>query len=653
MEGIRGHFYPFLAEKVKELAGPKLRIDVPLFYLSESPAPNFSHGKPIVIRGDKAAVQHAKQALLDEVARLGDDLAFLQTKIPHSQHRFIIGTDGKSLVTFKEQTGCSIVIPPPNKKVDQIYIIGTAEKLGNGVAVAKERAAAMTLVELDISRAHPNAPNGAVPHAWDIVRLFQETDELSRIQQQYGVDIEIPQTEAEPGLPIRIFGPSKTDTDAARQEVVNLVSNAKPAKFRQHPVDPAHHKHLNSEQRRKVKEQFDVTVVLTEEDGVALLAAGNNTEDASKALEDAWTYIQETIAGFPQVYTKTLDIPAEQQAVIIGPNGTTLNCLISGEVLVTVGTHSKNLPGRKPKTAKPNQLVVRGCEAEDVDATIKNITTILKQLEAGENINEAVKISLEFPQKIAGILIGHKGSNVNKYKDQFGVDVQINNEGRADLRGPKHNVEVVRRKLVRQIKIQEDTATVVLNVPTNLHSSIIGHKGKLVKRLEEKYQVRIKFPKSSHSENATGNGEPSRPDEIIIKGPKKGVAEVKKEIDDLLQYEMDNGHTAKVQIISKNCRPFVGANHLELRRLREETGAVINIPNLGENGNVEPDAKVDIKVRGTKSAVAQIVKELNKWIKELDSRKTVNLTIPKKFHKSLIGQRGMFFDHFPPSASFY
>ncbi|RPA71329.1 hypothetical protein BJ508DRAFT_419956 [Ascobolus immersus RN42] len=636
LENVSGHFYPFLAAKVKELREThginKLHINVPSYYISESGGPGFSAGKPITIRGDKTVVLQAKQALQDTIAQLEDEITSLQTRIIAPQHRFIVGVDGSKLQSFQEQTGCSVVIPPPNRNVDLIFITGPADKVGAGSSLAKERASSMTLHTRDISKAYPQAPRGAIPHAWDVLRYLQESNELGRLQSQYSVEIETPSVELPTGLPIRIFGPSKDDADKAVSELVALVNAAKPANFRHYPVDPVHQRQFTADHLRKIKSEKNVQVIFTEEDGLALLVADNTTEDIPTALDEAWALLEEVISTFPQVYEKTLDIPAERHSDLIGPRRTTLNALSSGDVHVTVGATVKPLPGREPQAAQPDKLTIRGREAEDVEATVKNILQVYQQLQDGVDINETVRVELEFPPALAGSLIGVKGANINKLKDQYGVDIQMK-EGKAQLKGPKHNVEVVRRKINKQVKQLEDTANLALRVPAVHHKTIIGTGGKFVKRLEEKYNVRIRFPKSG--DGATGN-----PDEVTIKGPKKGAAEAKKEIEEVLQYELDNGHTAKVPILARNCKQFIYTYQRELRALREDSGAVINVPNQGENGNDDPEAKLDIKVRGTKKDVERIVKELNKWIKEIESRKTVTLDIEKKFHRSLIGQGG-------------
>jgi predicted PilT family ATPase len=80
---------------------------------------------------------------------------------------------------------------------------------------------------------------------------------------------------------------------------------------------------------------------------------------------------------------------------------------------------------------------------------------------------------------------------------------------------------------------QADETSEVLKIPTQYHSSLIGQSGKYVIRLEEKYGVKITFPREA-AENGEGKTRESlKPDEVLIKGGKKGVAGAKSEIVDV------------------------------------------------------------------------------------------------------------------------
>ena len=67
-----------------------------------------------------------------------------------------------------------------------------------------------------------------------------------------------------------------------------------------------------------------------------------------------------------------------------------------------------------------------------------------------------------------------------------------------------------------------------MKIPRQFHASLIGSGGKYVVRLEEKYDVKITFPRGENAD--TKPRENLKPDEVHIKGPKRGVAGAKAEL---------------------------------------------------------------------------------------------------------------------------
>lgn len=64
---------------------------------------------------------------------------------------------------------------------------------------------------------------------------------------------------------------------------------------------------------------------------------------------------------------------------------------------------------------------------------------------------------------------------------------------------------------------------------------MIGQSGKYVIRLEEKYDVKITFPRGSAENGEVKNGdaknrEQVKQDEVLVKGPRKGVSQAKAEL---------------------------------------------------------------------------------------------------------------------------
>ena len=81
--------------------------------------------------------------------------------------------------------------------------------------------------------------------------------------------------------------------------------------------------------------------------------------------------------------------------------------------------------------------------------------------------------------------------------------------------------------------MQADETSEKLKIPREYHSSLIGRGAKYVTRLEEKYNVKITFPRDGEENGDTRGREALKTDEVLIKGGRKGVGEAKKELMDV------------------------------------------------------------------------------------------------------------------------
>ena len=83
---------------------------------------------------------------------------------------------------------------------------------------------------------------------------------------------------------------------------------------------------------------------------------------------------------------------------------------------------------------------------------------------------------------------------------------------------------------------QADETTEVIKIPHSYHSGLIGSAGKYVNRLEEKYVVKINFGDGDESRSGRNREAAAlKPDEVMIKGGKKGVASAKNELLEVRQ----------------------------------------------------------------------------------------------------------------------
>ena len=89
--------------------------------------------------------------------------------------------------------------------------------------------------------------------------------------------------------------------------------------------------------------------------------------------------------------------------------------------------------------------------------------------------------------------------------------------------GRQRNAEETKKRILAQVEKMADETIEFLRIPRQYHAAIIGTQGKYIQRLQDKYGVKINMPK----ENAV------KPDEVTIKGGKKGVGSAKQEITDV------------------------------------------------------------------------------------------------------------------------
>jgi polyribonucleotide nucleotidyltransferase len=201
-----------------------------------------------------------------------------------------------------------------------------------------------------------------------------------------------------------------------------------------------------------------------------------------------------------------------------------------------------------------------------------------------------------------------------------------------------------------------DETTHVLKIDPKFHRELIGKEGTQINRLQNRYKVLIFFPRSakpaaedSAADSASETGKPARrqqnPDEVIIRGPKKGADEARDELFSLHQYLKDNSYTATVTIQQKQVPSLIGQGGSALEELRLATGAKIDIP---ADRDVET---VEVQLKGTKAQVAAAKKVLEEKKAVFEDTVVKTIDVDRKHHKSLIGPGGKDPSfHFPSSS---
>ena len=267
--------------------------------------------------------------------------------------------------------------------------------------------------------------------------------------------------------------------------------------------------------------------------------------------------------------------------------------------------------------------------------------------EKQDELERGYTTSFDFPQKYANFLIGKRGETINKLREEFDVDIQVN-EGKVDLKGPKAKTEAAKARILALSKKLEDEATHVLKIKPQYHRELIGARGSQVNRLQDRYNVRVQFPRTARDDDSNadaaseaGGHRSARhnqaPDEVIVRGPRKGADEARDEILSLLQYTIDTSHNSSVSVQQSQLPSLIGQGGKEMESIRETTGAKIDVPG---RESVDPSGRVEIRIKGTKTQVEKAKKLLEERAKAFDDIITKSINVDKKYHKALIGSGG-------------
>ena len=256
--------------------------------------------------------------------------------------------------------------------------------------------------------------------------------------------------------------------------------------------------------------------------------------------------------------------------------------------------------------------------------------------------------SFDFPQNFANHLIGKSGSKIRELRERFHVEIQVQ-DGKVELKGPKAKAAAAKSHIQGLQRQLADETTHTLKIDPKFHRELIGAQGTQINRLQSRYSVLIFFPrtgsKNGGDEQASPDaaseavtGKPKRqqaPDEVIIRGPKKGTDEARDEILSLYQYLKDNSFTATVTMPQKNIPTLIGQGGATLEELRRASGARIDVPSGRDSDEVE------IQIKGTKSQVAAAKKALEEKRTVFGDTVVKEMEVDKKYHKALIGANGL------------
>ncbi|XP_051285031.1 vigilin isoform X2 [Dicentrarchus labrax] len=666
-------FHPFIAgahnrlvQELSQETGARISIPPPSLPKDE-----------IVITGEKEAVALA----LSRIRAIYDDkkrkTTTISVEVKKSQHKYIIGPKGNTLQEILETTGVSVEMPPLDSGSETIILRGEPDKLGPALTQVYAKAKSVMVVEVtapawlhrfiigkkgqnigritqQLPRVHIEFTDGeerislegpteeveqAQAQIQEIIKdLLVRMDyteviidqrfhrhligkngaNINRIKEQYKVSVRIPQDSERSGL-VRIEGDPK-GVQLARRELIEMVQRMENERTKDLIVEQKFHRTIIGQKGEKIKEvrdKFPEVIInfpdpAQKSDIVQLRGPKNEVEKCAK-------FLQKIIADLIE-NSFSLSVPIFKQfhKNIIGKGGTNIK-KIREETNTKIDLPTEN--------SNSEMIVITG-KKSNCEAARERILAIQREL---ANIKET---EVAIPAKLHNSLIGSKGCLVRSImEDCGGVHIHFPSEGsgsdKVTIRGPAGEVEKAKKQLLQLAEEKQvNNFTAELQAKPEYHKFLIGRGGANIRRVRDRTGARIIFPSPDDTEQEL----------ITIVGKEEAVRQAQKELESLVK-NLDDVVEDSMVVDVRHHRHFVCRRGQVLRELAEEYGGVaVSFPRTGANSQ-------RVTLKGAKDCVEAAKKRIQEVIEDLESQVSVEVAIPQRYHRAIMGPKGCRIQH--------
>lgn len=617
------HLAPFLAPEHFKI--PDLRVEVVV-------APNTGR---VLLTGHHREVLAAQQALRTQLEQLQTLVRLETAKLPAALHRFV----DRDQILAKEHVAVRDGPAP-----DQVELVGLPQDLHRVQQQLAQLPQQYKGVFLMLDRAH----GGNVAHnllVFDHLhrqRYFDRLVEGSDVVAHY--DAPTANGSLLPlGMRITfvypVLNPTAADTVAAlRRQIVSRVDLVTPDRVVRvelvHPfvagATPAAELRLLVSTPGVVPfvHKGKLHLVYAPEDGEGEVAPAADAGDgwatempedaATAALAAAQQLLQPLVARSSEVEAKVVKFDAGLQDEALGATTQKL----------VVGTVPPGSVELQLHTPLEGEVTVAGLRPHV--ALVALVVASIARDHAEHELKFAHAVNV--PSKVVGRLVGTKGSFLNELRSEYGVEIDAGDqvEGAAttevSLTGSKFNVQQVAARIQLLAKRWADELSATVRADPKFHGQIIGGGGANLLRLEDKYDVRIRFP-----------GANSGLLEIVVRGPLRGVAKAAEELEELVLYLKTHSQEKEIVVQQKHIARIIGRGGEQLRDIVAELGAEVDVGDRLGSDELSP---VAISLTGSSQGIKKAEALIQQIVAQLDNHKTVELQVDPKHFKLIIGLGG-------------
>jgi predicted PilT family ATPase len=604
--------------------------------------------REVSVSGDRECVLRVIEAIKATINGVSASLTSLKIQLPKRQHRLLVGNAVNEILASSK---CVVSVPSPEDISEDIVVWGKAEDLGNGVAAVLSRANSQYIHEFPLP--------GPIALSRQLLTYINYIGYPRTLAAAHpGVSVFTPESAAKSQatvLNVDLVG-EKALVDAAVRQVSELVGKLIGA-TKDVQVDWLVHRVIQGKHAKKIKQyheshnvRFFFPLESEERSSVLLVydptspSASPSPVEKTKNVEEVEKELLKWAKDAADVKSQTISVEKKWHGAVIGKGGTTLNAIIGEEKALSI-----KVGAEAADQSTEDIIVVRGASAE-VDRAVKEILKIVEDAK-DDLILSSYSVVFEIDREYVGRIVGSQGSGVNRLRDALGVRVDFSDDGddakdankkrkgsglksKVTITGRKENVEEAKRRVLSQAERLADETSEILKIPAQYHSGLIGHGGKYVIRLEEKYNVKITFPRSVAEGSESRSRENLKSDEVFLKGGKKGVAGAKSELLDAAEFEKESNNVVQFTVPSRAIPRILGKGGAIINQIKDDTDAAIDLD------KAEDGSEATVTCRGSKKAIAAAKAAIQSIVDQLGEEVTDVLTIENKFHKALIGGGG-------------
>ncbi|XP_009461078.1 PREDICTED: vigilin isoform X2 [Nipponia nippon] len=556
----------------------------------------------IKITGTKEGIEKARHEIL-LISAEQDKRAVERLDVEKVYHPFIAGPYNKLVSELMQDTGTRINIPPPSVNKTEIVFTGEKEQLAQAVARVKkiyeEKANSFTVSSV-------SAPSWL--HRFIIGKKGQNLAKIT--QQMPKVHIEFTEGEDK----ITLEGPTE-DVNVAQEQIEVMVKDLiNRMDYAEINVDHKFHRHLigkNGANINRIKDLYKVSVRIPPDNEKSNLI---RIEGDPQGVQQAKKELLELASRMENERTKDLIIEQKFHRTIIGQKGERIREIREKfpEVIINF-----------PDPAHKSDIVQLRGPKNEVEKCTKYMQKMVADL-----VENSFSISVPIFKQFHKNIIGKGGANIKKIREESNTKIDLpaenSNSETIVITGKRANCEAARHRILAIQKELANITEVEVSIPSKLHNSLIGAKGRFIRSImEECGGVHIHFP-------TEGSGS----DTVTIRGPAQDVEKAKKQLLHLAEEKQTKSYTVDLRAKPEYHKFLIGKGGGNIRKVRDNTGARIIFP------TTEDKDQELITIMGTEEAVKEAQKELEALIKNLDNVVEDSMVVDPKHHRHFVIRRG-------------